>query len=1291
MIMAEVRRRKHFKEDDLEDISIEGSPPPDPNAVYEIEDIIFERPVFEEVVDSETGEISEVVIKEYLLKWAGYDVLESTWETADAFDEGREETLFRWQRRSMREARGIVEPFDIAQWQNQVDKIEEEKQLVREKRREKRRRLGLSYELSEDDTAYTASENLSDNVEEEGDEVLDLSGSDDDDFEPAVRSLRSSSPSSSEAEESDDIPLGQTAAIRARALAKKTNIPAHSRDQETGSEPTPKRRKVSPQQAESTQEVDKRKLKTKNKGRAVHSNSRRRELIPDNDQLELISDAGNGKHQDVDDQNVAGTASTANAFGEGLFRNTSHFPAVATSHEIPVATLSESVRKQAIPGGAATNHSIARLEAVSPKSRAGLHNETRSETLNHKGSGASATGSTTITASAVGFEPSTNTGARHVITSAGRPGMGPRSRQTKPSSANVFDPNKPKIRAPRKASTSTVLKPARTLQLQNRLRKSQKQDLARPPPPDALGLARRPGRNDANDSPPPDGIAPLDTNPYAARGMEHRNGARRSSPDHGHHQTLAEPVIAPITTSTDRPTQALTPASEEPSSREEMLLTCWHWHRERTCRDHQKGRCIFEHRYLDHGRIASDENTIRKDQATCFFWWTRHGQCNKSAADCMFSHDRKYYLAPDPSDLKAGFRCLDAFEQQSSRLVHDDHHPHPSQKLDRRLSAWDIAVAEQRRSVFPAEKEPRLQPSEWLGCWYFNFGSRSCIKSDAQCNFLHRRTRFVAGKLGNKEIYQSEGELYWRDHPDPNRITHKCSQPANVMNSSYSTADARSDHGHREPSHPPLRDAKTLTARQRLRWMSGTASKDHISITTDVEVSVQLTSKSDSAGFEQLTEQLKSLPSLDFHMICYIDNAYSWLDADYVNSRLAEGYVKAYSPSTTHIESMKTLIVNLEAFSSAVVATLGNFVLYMYPKDSPWQDLFGDKPRSELANSLNCHVLPSGRQSILQNSSLMGDVITESAPLEGSRAKQALDGKVDVLFRWNKSQIAKVVFLVFHQRYQHEMNEVILVLQQQNVKVYQSTDKGAYDCFSKEELYRQHNSSSDGTVLFHSTFHNFHEFPGLSELTCARARRISFFQLPDLSPESTTSLELSKLFPTGQAVFIMDDCFEENPHDLIGSLGLLVNRLNSPSKTHIVTRPGLEQWLPTLPQTASQEDYIYDQLTTLLTKAGLGSYREHTEPGDPPPIGLYSPNVYDHPEYAAMWDADRNAAADYLVEWYVGWSLTNIKHCRRFALLSSVSSRKRMGWAKKYQHIQFMTPDSWLKQETDRERDSKKK
>jgi len=85
--------------------------------------------------------------KYYLIRWDGYDVLASTWEPAENIE--GQATLDDWTDEKMRIAGGLSKEFDVATFENELERLRIAKEDRRQRRKAMRERLSLATSFSE--------------------------------------------------------------------------------------------------------------------------------------------------------------------------------------------------------------------------------------------------------------------------------------------------------------------------------------------------------------------------------------------------------------------------------------------------------------------------------------------------------------------------------------------------------------------------------------------------------------------------------------------------------------------------------------------------------------------------------------------------------------------------------------------------------------------------------------------------------------------------------------------------------------------------------------------------------------------------------------------------------------------------------------------------------------------------------------------------------------------------------------------------------------------------------------
>jgi hypothetical protein len=157
--------------------------------------------------------------KYYLIRWEGYGLLASTWEPADNIE--GQATLDDWTSEKMRVARGLSKEFDVAAFEEELERLRLAKEERRERRKAKRERLGLATSFSDSEEEVPLSETQQRKADAEA-----IEKHIEEPVKPAVRKPRSKQIStlSKDGSGTDDGSLKNT--ITARFKRRAINIPS---------------------------------------------------------------------------------------------------------------------------------------------------------------------------------------------------------------------------------------------------------------------------------------------------------------------------------------------------------------------------------------------------------------------------------------------------------------------------------------------------------------------------------------------------------------------------------------------------------------------------------------------------------------------------------------------------------------------------------------------------------------------------------------------------------------------------------------------------------------------------------------------------------------------------------------------------------------------------------------------------------------------------------------------------------------------------------------------------------
>ena len=117
------------------------------------------------------------------------------------------------------------------------------------------------------------------------------------------------------------------------------------------------------------------------------------------------------------------------------------------------------------------------------------------------------------------------------------------------------------------------------------------------------------------------------------------------------------------------------------------------------------------------------------------------------------------------------------------------------------------------------------------------------------------------------------------------------------------------------------------------------------------------------------------------------------------------------------------------------------------------------------------------------------------------------------------------------------------------------------------------NSCTSAQLQFDPDFRAFNQLKELIQILFGQSLHFKLFRLanpgdPLISKAAATvhpkKQHLVRLFPSGQAVFLMDDCFEHQPHPTLDALRALESRVRQNFASVVLGRPGLLDWLSDL-------------------------------------------------------------------------------------------------------------------------------
>jgi hypothetical protein len=211
--------KKSLRTDDEDSISITSTQESeaDEERSYVVDRILAEQ-------DDDEGN------KYYLIRWDGYDLLASTWEPAENIE--GQATLDDWADEKMRVIGGLSKEFDVAAFEEELERLRLAKEERRERRKAKRERLGLATSLSESKEEVPLSK-LQNEVRQPSAEAKAIEEHIEDPVKRTGRKprLRTKSTVSKDRSDADDGSLKNT--ITARVKHRTINLPSQDHTSDT--------------------------------------------------------------------------------------------------------------------------------------------------------------------------------------------------------------------------------------------------------------------------------------------------------------------------------------------------------------------------------------------------------------------------------------------------------------------------------------------------------------------------------------------------------------------------------------------------------------------------------------------------------------------------------------------------------------------------------------------------------------------------------------------------------------------------------------------------------------------------------------------------------------------------------------------------------------------------------------------------------------------------------------------------------------------------------------------------
>ncbi|KAF2156212.1 hypothetical protein K461DRAFT_318808 [Myriangium duriaei CBS 260.36] len=357
---------------------------------------------------------------------------------------------------------------------------------------------------------------------------------------------------------------------------------------------------------------------------------------------------------------------------------------------------------------------------------------------------------------------------------------------------------------------------------------------------------------------------------------------------------------------------------------------------------------------------------------------------------------------------------------------------------------------------------------------------------------------------------------------------------------------------------------------------------------------------------------------------------------------------------------------------------------------------------------------------------------------------------IDHIFAQYKGKPSKkIVFLMIPNAYEAEIYALSRYLKLNQVTVFLPDSTSAWDEFIRAHKDPKLEGERGGCVLWHPSVSNYWQVPKM--LFALWRSNINFFRLDVFDPIDEIRSTCTRIFPRGLALLVTDDAIIHEAHytlDLIEHFHRGV--FQTPTcdrKNRLFFRPGILDFVMGLglAATDNSKKELYFRMTQLLHDL----LRPWTHPKDPAPFDaepliVSSDEGTNYPlvEYASSWGEHPKRATYLLVQVFVLWSLTQVEDLRRFGVIvplrvkhpnhedsdsdmedsepdayvprspatpktprrDSSPSRRHSNastghrtdrdarisfWAKKYQHVWFLSAERWMQDQKDSKKEAK--
>lgn len=799
---------------------------------------------------------------------------------------------------------------------------------------------------------------------------------------------------------------------------------------------------------------------------------------------------------------------------------------------------------------------------------------------------------------------------------------------------------------------------------------------------------------------PPKTMAP----PVQAQSDLHRAFGRRATPPPERARSLSPPAE---TSDQSGPQMYLHGRTGNPTPEKSKMTVCQNW---------LAGRCVFD---TDCWFLHGDPRPPKKD-VTCTYWLRKEG-CKKPDWECDFAHrDTGLYrdstgriLTENPFKSSTSVSNAGATSSNAYPLPERTHPGNDAVAIDGQRTNVTVASPDETTPSTAAQYQTpatahalRKGLRRELTCSHWLKGD--CRFSEASCIFAHHDTgKYERGR--DLDRIEPQGPLQPTAScrpPLPERSRSEQQPPALDIAMEVDAGGAASEATPVNDTNPPTAPMKNQQAVSLHAHAAKLGIRDEKHAVTEVAVRLVTTRATDKP---KIVEIIDSKAQLDAsRMVNAADLQHFCGDLLQKGMQWPVGDVTAEHGDRTSLASFVE-ICKLNVTCGIVTST--DFTLLFFPSGvEEWKFLgrVGDSQPSH--GVLRFKLLPALPAEALQATRDTGEManMSPSGDPIALASRHILGLDMDRLLRISvgddgKPKTDNLVFIMMPPSRQTEQELLEKAFRSKKCKVVTSSSQGSWDRFRRSE-------PGPFLLVVHPEV-PLHSIPSLGLFLSGYHMRVFSVGVDLTLPltdfeDAQTAFSCQRLFPHGAAVFITDGVLMHHPGKAADVIEAVYNSNKSKpsqgSRTKVVMRPGIREFLSNLALVRTEDrgrtDDRWLRLLDVVRQMTPPEFDLDHAPGNPgEKSDIVSLPPEQLPTFGELWQTDQDAATDFIVNWYAGWSILNAENIRRFTICNEtpptgktvIDENMRVveqpgetdpkGWGKEYQHLLVVQPSWWLK------------